>query len=678
MGSGPAGSSRSSEGFCDVRLHEEQGSPGPASLRAPPAAETHRRRPGHRGRFLMCGICGIRMIESSRPVDEGRLRRMCDVLRHRGPDDEGAFVDGAVGLGSRRLAIVDVAGGHQPMANEDGSLWIVLNGEIYNHAALRPGLLARGHRYRTRSDTETILHLYEEEGERCVERLGGMFAFAIWDRQRQALFLARDRLGIKPLYYAETPQGFVFASELKAIAEHPRVSRHVSLAGLVAYLQYGYVPEPLSILEGVRRLAPGHTLTVREGSLGAPRRYWESTRFFRSVTSPSRDGEAGVAEALWAHLEGAVRSHLVSDVPVGAFLSGGVDSSAVAAIMAQAAGVPVKTFSVGFRESGYNELPYARRVAESLGTEPHELRVEPRDLGVLEEVLAAVDEPFADASAIPTYLVSRLARRHVKVVLSGDGGDELFAGYDRYVVDHQRRHLGLLGDAGLGGVLRVLSAGLPEGAPGKNYLYNLSLPRLHRYLDSISLFPAREMANLLEPAVVPHGESPFATALALGNGLDPLSRLQDLDLNTYLPGDILTKVDRMSMANSLEARGPLLDHPLVEFACGLPADLRFRAGQTKHLLKRTLRGRVPEEVLTRPKQGFGVPLELWFTERLPGFFQDLLGDGRRLVDVGVRPAAVWKLMEAFARSHRKEYCQRLWALVVLDRALRRMGEVGAT
>jgi len=293
-------------------------------------------------------------------------------------------------------------------------------------------------------------------------------------------------------------------------------------------------------------------------------------------------------------------------------------------------------------------------------------------------VLAAVDEPFADASAIPTYLVSRLARRHVKVVLSGDGGDELFAGYDRYVVDHRRRHLGLLGDTGLGGVLRVLSAALPEGAPGKNYLYNLSLPRLHRYLDSISLFPAREMANLLEPAVVPHGESPFATALALGNGLDPLSRLQDLDLNTYLPGDILTKVDRMSMANSLEARVPLLDHPLVEFACGLPADLRFRAGQTKHLLKRTLRGRVPEEVLTRPKQGFGVPLELWFTERLPGFFQDLLGDGRRLVDVGVRPAAVRKLMEAFARSHRKEYCQRLWALVVLDRALRRMGEVGAT
>ncbi|OLD96915.1 MAG: asparagine synthase (glutamine-hydrolyzing) [Candidatus Rokubacteria bacterium 13_1_20CM_4_68_9] len=582
----------------------------------------------------MCGIAGIMDMTGRAPVDTDCLRRMIDRLFHRGPDDMGYLVERRVGLAMRRLSIIDLATGQQPIHNEDKTLSVVFNGEIYNYRELRAELQTKGHRFSTTSDSEVLVHLYEEHRERCVERLRGMFAFAIWDRQRQA--------------------------------------------GLEAYLQYGYVPEPLSILEGVRRLPPGHTLTVKDGSLGAPRRYWKSTGFFRSVTGPSRDSEADASESLWGHLESAVRSHLVSDVPVGAFLSGGVDSSAVVAIMAQAAGVPVKTFSVGFRESGYNELPYARRVAESLGTEHHELLVEPRDLGVLEEVLAAVDEPFADASAIPTYLVSRLARRHVKVVLSGDGGDELFAGYDRYVVDHQRRHLGLLGDAGLGGVLRVLSAGLPEGAPGKNYLYNLSLPRLHRYLDSISLFPAREMANLLEPAVVPHGESPFATALALGNGLDPLSRLQDLDLNTYLPGDILTKVDRMSMANSLEARVPLLDHPLVEFACGLPADLRFRAGQTKHLLKRTLRGRVPEEVLTRPKQGFGVPLELWFTERLPGFFQDLLGDGRRLVDVGVRPAAVRKLMEAFARSHRKEYCQRLWALVVLDRALRRMGEVGAT
>ena len=625
----------------------------------------------------MCGIAGIVDVTGRAPVDADCLRRMNDRLFHRGPDDAGYLIESRVGLAMRRLSIIDLNTGQQPVYNEDKTLSVVFNGEIYNYQELRAELQAHGHRFTTTSDTEVLVHLYEEHRERCVDRLRGMFAFAIWDRQRQALFLARDRLGIKPLYYAETPLGFVFASELKAIARHHGISRRVNPAGLMAYLQYGYVPEPLSILEGVRRLPPGHTLTVNDGRVGAPRRYWESTSLFRSASVPSPEGEAGAAEALWAYLESAVRSHLFSDVPVGAFLSCGVDSSAVVAIMAQAVGVPVKTFSIGFREAGYNELPYARRVATWLGTEHHELLVEPQDLGVLEEVLAAVDEPFADASAVPTYLVSRLARQHVKVVLSGDGGDELFAGYDRYVVDHRRRHLGLLGDAGLGRVLRVLSAALPEGAPGKNYLYNLSLPRLERYLDSISLFPARALGSLLEPAVVHHGESSFATALAAGDGLDPLSRLQDLDLNTYLPGDILTKVDRMSMANSLEARVPLLDHPLVEFACRLPARLRLRSGQTKHLLRCALRGRVPEEVLTRPKHGFGVPLEIWFTERLPGFLQDHLGDSRRLADVGVRPGSVRSLMAAFARTHRQEYCKRLWALLVLDRTLRRLGEVGA-
>jgi len=625
----------------------------------------------------MCGIAGIVDVTGREPVDADGLRRMNDRLFHRGPDDAGYLVESRVGLAMRRLAIIDLNTGQQPVHNEDKTVSVVFNGEIYNYRELRAELQANGHRFTTTSDTEVLVHLYEEHRERCVERLRGMFAFAIWDRQGQALLLARDRLGIKPLYYAETPQGFVFASELKAITQHARVPRRVSPAGLVAYLQYGYVPEPLSILEGVRRLPPGHTLMVKDGHVGAPRRYWESTSLFRSSTVPSRADEAGATEALWAYLESAVRSHLISDVPVGAFLSGGMDSSAVVAIMAQAVGVPVKTFSVGFREAGYNELPYARRVAEWLGTEHHELLVEPEDLGVLEEVLAAVDEPFADASAIPTYLVSRLARRHVKVVLSGDGGDELFAGYDRYVVDHRRRHLGLLGDAGLGGVLRALSAALPEGTPGKNYLYNLSLPRLERYLDAISLFPARALGDLLEPAVLRHSESSLASALAAGDGLDPLSRLQDLDLNSYLPGDILTKVDRMSMANSLEARVPLLDHPLVEFACRLPARLRLRSGQTKHLLKCALRGRVPAEVLTRPKHGFGVPLEVWLAQRLPRFFQDHLGDGRRLASAGIRPASVRRLIEAFARWHRTEHCYRLWALVVLDRALGRLAEIGA-
>ncbi len=616
----------------------------------------------------MCGIAGMYARDWLGSDGSAVLRRMTGALVRRGPDDEGFLIDGPVALGMRRLSIIDLKTGHQPLANEDHSVWVVFNGEIYNYRELTEMLLALGHRFATASDTEVLVHLYEEYGEQCVNRLRGMFAFAIWERARRTLFLARDRLGIKPLYYADTPQGCVFASELKAIAQSPWVSQQVSPDALTAYLQYGYVPDPLTIREGVSKLPPGHTLTVVDGRAGAPRRYWDSARFFRNGAPPVHEEEAMEA-LLQARLESAVRSHLVSDVPVGAFLSGGVDSSTVVAIMALEASGPIKTFSVGFREAGYNELPYARRVAEFFGTDHHELLVEPADLGVLEDVLSALDEPFADPSAIPTYLVSRLARQHVKVVLSGDGGDELFAGYDRYLIDRRRRHLGILGDTGLGGPLRRVSEALPEGTAGKNYLYNLSLPRMERYLDSISLFPARAIDNLLDLAPTGTG-SALDGVLTAGQGLDPLSRLQDFDLRTYLPGDILTKLDRMSMANSLEARVPLLDHPLVEFACGLSPRLRLRAGETKYLLKRVLKGRVPAEVLTRPKQGFAVPLESWFSSRLPGFFRDQLGDGSRLAGVGLRRSSVQALMELFERRRRPDHCRQLWALVVLDRALR--------
>jgi asparagine synthase (glutamine-hydrolysing) len=620
----------------------------------------------------MCGIAGV--YETTHRGSDGAagVRRMTGALAHRGPDAEGFLIDGPLALGVRRLSIIDLKTGHQPLANEDKSIWVVFNGEIYNYRELTEVLLARGHRFATASDTEVLVHLYEEYGEHCVRWLRGMFAFAIWDQRERSLFLARDRLGIKPLYYADTPWGLAFASELKAIALCPWVSRAVSPDALFAYLQYGYVPDPLTICEGVRKLPPGHTLTVAEGRAGAPRRYWDPARFFRNGSAPAREEEA--AEALWARLESAVRSHLVSDVPVGAFLSGGIDSSTVVAIMAQEASGPIQTFSVGFREAGYNELPYARRVAEFFGTEHHELVVEADDLAVLEDVLSALDEPFADPSAIPTYLVSQLARQHVTVVLSGDGGDELFAGYDRYLVDHRRRYFGMFGDAGLGGPLRRASDALPEGTPGKNYLYNLSLPRMERYLDTISLFPARAISNLLEPELIRSAPS-LDAARAAGEGLDPLSRLQDFDLRTYLPGDILTKVDRMSMANSLEARVPLLDHPLVEFACGVPARLRLRSGQTKYLLKRALTGRVPEEIVTRPKQGFAVPLESWFSDRLSGFFRDQLGDASRLASVGFRLASVRALLELHERKRRPDHCRQLWGLVVLDRALRGRFEV---
>jgi asparagine synthase (glutamine-hydrolysing) len=614
----------------------------------------------------VCGIYGAFSTDAAQPVRVDVLGRMAQVLTHRGPDGEGRHVAGPFGMGMCRLSIIDLANGTQPMCNEDGTLWVVFNGEIYNYRELTADLVARGHRFATASDTEVLVHLYEEYGERCVEPLRGMFAFAIWDGPRQEVFLARDRLGIKPLYYAPTPEGFLFGSELKALVQSPWLTPRLDRRGLAAYLRYGYVPDPLSILEGVAKVPPGHTLRVRSGCAAAPRRYWGPTEHFKTGRTPASEEQVGAE--LWECLEDAVHSHMVSDVPVGAFLSGGVDSTAVVSIMARASRRPIKTFSVGFREEPYNELPHARQVAEACGTEHHELLVEPNDLKVLEELLAGFDEPFADSSAIPTYLVSRLARQHVKVVLSGDGGDELFAGYDRYVVDRGRRYLGLAGDLGFGPILRAVGALLPVGG-GRNTLYTLALPRLQRYIHSMSLFPREALEAVLDGDGATAGVD---IAPLADRDLDVLSRLQDLDLKTYLPGDILTKVDRMSMANSLEARVPLLDHPLVEFACSLPPDLRLRAGTTKYLLKQTLKGRVPAEVLTRAKQGFAVPLESWFSGSIPGFFRDELADVSHLVGVGICRPEIGRLLDRFEATRRRDYCERLWALVVLNRAVRRL------
>src|SRR5262245_29830313 len=624
----------------------------------------------------MCGIFGVCGEPADRPESLGVLRAMGKALIHRGPDDQGTHMEPGVGIGMRRLSIIDLKTGHQPLANEDGSIWTVFNGEIYNYRELTAGLLARGHRFATASDTETLVHLYEDHGADCVRHLRGMFAFALWDARRRTLLLARDRLGIKPLYYAETAHGLVFGSELKAVIASPWVQREIDPRALAAYLRLGYVPDPLSILKGVVKLPPGHVVLVREGRVGFPQRYWEPTSHFESASKAVDEAEAG--SRLWELLRDAVRSHLVSDVPVGAFLSGGIDSSAVVGLMARAVGVAVKTFSVGNHEKEFDEAPYARRVAEWFGTEHHELIVTPQHIGVLDDVLAACDEPFADASAIPTYLVARLARFHVKVVLSGDGGDELFAGYDRYAIDQRERHLGLMGDMGLGAPLRLVSDALPEGARGKNFLRHFSLPRMRRYLDAISLFPDRALHELLEPGAASAHPPLFAEALRDNRGLDALSRLQDLDLRTNLPGDILTKVDRMSMAHSLEARVPLLDHPLVEFACALPSDLRLRGGQTKYLLRHILRGRVPVEVLSRPKRGFGVPIRAWFGRHLPNFFRDRLADSPTLEQIGVRLQAGRVLLDLFEQRGREDHCCRLWALTVLDSATRRLlgGERG--
>jgi asparagine synthase (glutamine-hydrolysing) len=616
----------------------------------------------------MCGIYGVFWKDPARPVDARLLDRMGAALVHRGPDAGGTHVDGALGIGMRRLSVIDLVTGDQPIANEDGSAWVVFNGEIYNYRELRAELEGRGHRFTTASDTEVLVHLWEEHGEGFVERLRGMFALALWMPRRRELFLARDRLGIKPLYYAETPEAFVFASELKAIVRSGVLTPQVAPPAVAAYLTLGYVPDPHAILAGAAKLPPAHHLTVRAGRPSRPRRYWDPAPFFRD---PLAVDERQACDLVWAALSDAVRSHLVSDVPVGAFLSGGVDSTAVVTLMAAHTPGRVKTFSVGFAEADYDESRWARRVAERLGTEHHELRAGAADLDVLDDVLHALDEPFADASAIPPFLVARLARRHVTVVLSGDGGDELFAGYDRYLVDHRRRRLGLLGDLGLGAPLRMLSGALPEGTPGKNYLYNLSLGRMDRYLDAIALFPPRMLAEIAEPevAAVAAGD---ARRPAASVGLAPLSRLQDFDLRTYLPGDILTKVDRATMASSLEARVPLLDHPLVELACRIPAAWQLRAGETKSFFRRALRGRVPDEVLDRPKQGFAVPLERWFAAPLAGFFRERLAGGRALADAGIRAGSVRRLVALHERAGRSDHCRRLWALVVLQASLSRL------
>ncbi len=618
----------------------------------------------------MCGIYGVFGHDPRRPADPEILGRMAAALAHRGPDGGGVHEDGPLGMGMRRLSIIDLATGEQPLANEDGTVWVVFNGEIYNYRELTAELVTRGHRFRTASDTEVLVHLWEEGGPRLVERLRGMFALAVWDARARTLLLARDRLGIKPLFYAQTPDGLVFGSELKAVLQAPSVARRVDPRALRAYLEYGYVPDPASILRGVAKLPPGHTLLARDGRATTPVRYWDVTAAFRRGGAPRDEEEA--AEALAPLLRDAVRSHLVSDVPLGAFLSGGVDSTAVVALMAELTG-RVRTFSVGFEGAPASELPHARRVAEWFATEHHELHVTPGDVGLLERLLSMLDEPFADSSSIPTYLVSRLARGHVKVVLSGDGGDEIFAGYDRYVVDHRRRHLGRLADAGCAGPLRGLSGLLPDGTPGKNWLYNLSLPRLQRYVDAIAVFPARALPALLGGDAA-GADGAFGEALASGRGLDPLSQLQHIDLRTYLPGDILTKVDRMTMAVSLEARVPLLDHPLVEFACALPPGLRFGRGTTKRVLKRLLRGRVPPEVLTRPKQGFDPPLAVWLAGRLAGFFDDELAGGGALTGAGLRAAEIRRLLALHRATLRPDVARRLWALVVLNRSLQRLAE----
>ncbi|NCT68793.1 MAG: asparagine synthase (glutamine-hydrolyzing) [Rhodanobacteraceae bacterium] len=622
----------------------------------------------------MCGIAGYVVAPGAAPPSAASGHAMNTPIVHRGPDDEGVYCDARAVLGMRRLAIIDLAAGHQPISNADGSVQLVFNGEIYNYRELRAELAARGHAFRTHSDAEVIVQAYEAWGEGCFARLHGMFAIALWDTRAQVLLLARDRYGEKPLYVAEQPDRLLFASELKSLLQAPGFVATLDRQGLHGYVAFGYVPSPRSILAGVRKLAPGHFLRYRDGHASVQ-------RYYELCFAPKMQlGEAEACEELARLLDQAVASRLVSDVPFGAFLSGGLDSSVVVALMARHLTQPVKTFSIGFREAAFNELDDARRVATHIGTEHHELVVEPDAVALLHTLVWHLDEPFADASALPTYLVAQLARRHVKMALSGDAGDEAFAGYSRYLRYLALHRLGALKPLAAA-VARLGGHVLGDGRRRRllRIAESLRLPFPENYLSVVALTRAERAQALLGEAAGAAGGHYDALAAAYAGDLpdEPLDRIVAIDFASYLPDDILVKVDRMSMANSLESRAPLLDHRLIDFAARLPANLRIRGGRGKYLLRRVAARWLPAEVLAKRKQGFGVPLAAWFRGPLRELAQDLIAS-RAFRERGLlAPRAAEECLRQHL-SGADDCSEALWLILSLELWARRYLDAPAT
>ncbi len=583
----------------------------------------------------MCGIAGFIEREKDAPIVEREitLDKMCRIITHRGPDEQGMMVAGRAALGMRRLSIIDLKGGQQPISTEDGNLIIVFNGEIYNYRELKAELERFGHRFKTNSDTETILYAYKQFGAACLEKLRGMYAFAIWNKQEESLFIARDRVGKKPLFYTLTERGnLVFGSELKVLLAHGEMKKEIDFAALDAYLTFGYVPEEFCIFKRVNKLAPGHYLIFKDGKVET-KEYWD----FKYEKPSELKSETEYVERLRELITDAVKVRLISEVPLGAFLSGGVDSSAIVGTMARLSDKPVKTFSIGFNEDSFNELKFARLAAEHFKTEHHEFVVTPDLMETIDELVWHFDEPFADPSSLPTFMVSKMAREYVTVALSGDGGDELFAGYTRYVTDKKKSGLGKLPRSVRENFLKPLSERLPHGAKGKNYLYNSSLNQIDRYIDSISHFNSMHRKSLYSNEFFNNLNGDFgksgnvfrqiAGTVSTGN---PTDNLLYLDSKTYLVGDILTKVDRMSMAASLEARVPLLDHKLIEFVTNIPTELKLKGLETKYIFRKAVRGLVPDAILDRPKQGFGVPINEWINSQLKNRIRETLLEKRAL------------------------------------------------
>ena len=618
----------------------------------------------------MCGIVGI-VRNDQKPVDEPLLTRMCDAIRHRGPDEDGFYVNGSVGLAMRRLSIIDLKSGQQPIHNQDRSSWIVFNGEIYNYLELRQKLEKLGHTFYTNSDTEAIVHAYDQFGTDCPKHLRGMFAFAIWNERTQELFLARDRVGKKPLLYAHVNGNLIFGSEFSALLLHPDVSRDIQPEALDYYLSFMCIPAPLTAYKAIRKLEPGHWLRWRKGEI-EHQRYWQP-----DFTKKLDINEEEAGERTVEILREAVRVRLMSEVPLGAFLSGGIDSSAVVALMAQESSERVKTFSIGFDEQDFSELHHARRIAEHVGADHHEFIVRPDAVEVLPILVEHYGEPYADSSAVPTYYVARETRKHVTVALNGDGGDESFAGYERYIAmgltEKYRRLPSFLRES----VIKETVNLIPSSATGrsrvksaKRLLEAVSLPRVDRYTHWVSVFNEQTKQPLYSDFFRQQTQDANPTGLLAqwfkrANGIGILDAMLLTDQMTYLPNDLLVKVDIATMAVSLEARSPFLDHHVIEFAASLPQDLKLRRLTSKYLLKKVLRKLLPSENLNRRKMGFGVPIGHWFRGKMQPFLREVVLSEKAMRRGLFKPETVSQLIELHTRGER-DYSHQLWTLLMLE------------
>jgi asparagine synthase (glutamine-hydrolysing) len=626
----------------------------------------------------MCGICGV-ATRLQAPPTEMSLRRMCDSIIHRGPDDEGLVLRDGVGLGVRRLSIIDLQSGHQPIANEDETIWIVFNGEIYNYPELRSELGRLGHRYRTQTDTEVVVHAYEQWGDACVERLNGMFGFAIWDGRERRLLLARDRLGIKPLYFRLEDRRLVFGSELKAILQAPDIPREIDPVALRDYLAFEYVPSPKTIFRGINKLPPGTILTWSQADgRHAARRYWDVDLSPGEAQAKPRPLEQE-AEELRRILHEVVRKELISDVPVGVFLSGGIDSSTVAAMMAEITPGNVNSFSIGFADRSFDESSHARRVAQHLGTNHRELVLDPDTLlELVPKITSSLDEPLADASIVPTYLLCRFAREHVKVALGGDGGDELFAGYPTLQAHRLLTAYGLLPGFMRRGVLPALVNRLPTSMDNisadfqlKRFVNGATLGLPERHLAWLGAYSGEALGALLTPslkaAIAEAGDGNLgAEHLKAGNLRNPLNQVLYLDMKMFLENDILVKLDRASMLASLEARVPLLNVELVEHVARLPLALKLRGLQSKFLLKRAMAGRLPADILHRKKKGFGIPVAKWFLGPLKDVLLEAVNPDKIQREGLLDPTVVRQLLDDHF-SRRRDNRKQLWTLFVFER-----------